>query len=85
MPLNYLFKNFKRGYKFTKSQENINHFVYTDDIKIFAKKENVQKILLQIIRINSHDIGIKFWIEESFRLIIKKKGKKRNNGRERTV
>ncbi len=29
----------KGGYKFTKSQEKINHFMYMDDHKLFAKNE----------------------------------------------
>ena len=33
IPLNYILKKFKEGYKFTKSQEKINPLIYMDDSK----------------------------------------------------
>ena len=39
MPLNHLFKKCTAGYKLSKSQENINHLMYMDDIKLFTKNE----------------------------------------------
>ena len=39
------------GYKFTKSQEKINHLMEMDDIKIFAQNEKELKTVLQTIRI----------------------------------
>ena len=39
MPLNHILKKCTAGYKFTKSQEKINHLMYMDDIKLFAKNE----------------------------------------------
>ena len=36
IPLNYILKKFTGRYKFTKSQENINHLMYMDDMKIFT-------------------------------------------------
>ena len=37
IPLNYIIRKCTRGYKFTKSQEKINHVMYTDNIKLFTK------------------------------------------------
>ena len=39
MPLNRIFRKFTNGYKLSKSQENITHLMYMDDIKMFAKNE----------------------------------------------
>ena len=39
MPLNNILKKCTAGYKLTKSQEKINHLMYIDDIKQFAKNE----------------------------------------------
>ena len=39
MSPNYILRKCTGGYKFTKSQENINHLIYMDDIKIFIKNE----------------------------------------------
>ena len=40
MSLNYILKKSTEGYKFTKSQNKINHLMYMDDMKLFAKKGN---------------------------------------------
>ena len=39
MPLNYIFKKCTKNSKFTKPPENIKHFMYMDDIKLFAQNE----------------------------------------------
>ena len=52
IPLNYVLRKCRGGdYKFTKSQEKINHLIYTDDSKIFAKNEKELETLIQTIRI----------------------------------
>ena len=37
MPLNHILRKCTGGYKLHKSQEKINHLIYMDDIKMFAK------------------------------------------------
>ena len=37
IPLNHIFKKSTGEYRLTKSQEKINHRMYIDDIKVFAK------------------------------------------------
>ena len=39
MPLNHIFRKCTAGYKLSISQENINHLMYMDDIKLLAKNE----------------------------------------------
>ena len=39
MPLNHILRKRTVGYKLTKSQEKINHLMYMDDIKLFAKNK----------------------------------------------
>ena len=38
MPLNDILRKCAAGYKLSRSQEKINHLMYMDDIKLFAKK-----------------------------------------------
>ena len=38
MPLNHILRKGTVGYKLSRSQEKINHLMYMDDIKLFAKK-----------------------------------------------
>ena len=37
MPLNHVLRKYAAGYKLSRSQEKINHVMYMDDIKLFAK------------------------------------------------
>ena len=39
MPLNHILRKCTAGYKLSRSQENVNHLMYMDDIKLFAKNE----------------------------------------------
>ena len=41
--LNYIFQQWTADYNFTKSQENINHLMDMDDIKLFAKKRKKKR------------------------------------------
>ena len=39
MPLNHILRKCTAGYKLSRSKEKINHLMYMDDIKLFAKNE----------------------------------------------
>ena len=39
MPLNHILRKFASGYKLLKSQEKINHIMYMNNIKLFAKNK----------------------------------------------
>ena len=43
MPLNHLLRKCTAVYKLSRSQEKINHLMYMDDIKLFAKKKKNKK------------------------------------------
>ena len=62
----------QKGYKFTKSQENIDLFLYTNDIKILAKNRKEQESFIQTIRIYNKYIGREFGIEKCAVLRMKK-------------
>ena len=38
LPINHILRKCTAGYKLSRSQEKINHLMYMDDIKLFAKK-----------------------------------------------
>ena len=63
MPLNHILRKCTAGYKLTRSQEKINHLMYMDDIKLFAKKEKERETLKHTVRIYSQNIGMEFGIE----------------------
>ena len=63
MPLNLLLRKMTAAYKLSRSQEKINHLMYMDDIKLFAKNENELETLIDAVRIYSQDIGMEFGLE----------------------
>ena len=64
MPLNHILRKCMAGYKLSRLQEKVNHLMYMDDIKLFAKNEKELETLIHTIRIYSQDIGMKFGIEK---------------------
>ena len=71
MPLNHILRKCTAGYKLSRLQEKINHLMYMDDIKLFAKNKGELETLIQTVRIYSQDIGMEFWIEKCIMLVTK--------------
>ena len=71
MPLNHILRKCAAGYKLRRQQEKINHQMYTDDIKLFAKNEKKMETLIHTVRIYSQDIGMEFGIEKCALLVMK--------------
>ena len=71
MPLNHILRKCISGYKLSRSQEKINHLMYMDDIKLFAKNEKELETLIHAIRIYSQDIGMEFGIEKCATFVMK--------------
>ena len=51
MPFNHILRKCTAVYKLSRTQEKINHLMYMDDIKLFAKNEKEMKTLLHAVRI----------------------------------
>ena len=60
MSLNYLLREYTAEYRLRKSQENINHLMSMDDMKLFARNEKELKTLIHAVRIYSLDIEMDF-------------------------
>ena len=75
MPLNHLLRKCTAAYKLSRSQEKINHLMYMDDIKLFAKNEKELETLIHAVIIYSQDIGIEFGIK-IFAMLVMKSGKR---------
>ena len=71
MPLNHILRKCAAGYKLTRSQEKINHLMYMDDFKLFAKNEKEMETLIYAVRMYSQDIGMEFGIEKCAMLVMK--------------
>ena len=81
MPLNHILRKCTAGYKLSRLQEKINHLMYIDDIKLFAKNEKELEILIHAVKIYSQDIEKEFGIEKCAMLVMKS-GKHLTDGME---
>ena len=70
------------GYKLSSSQEKVNHLMYMDYIKLFAKNEKELETLIHTVRIYSWDIGMEFGIEKSGMLVMKSGKRQLTDGME---
>ena len=75
MPLNHIFRKCTAGYKLRRSQEKVNHLMYMDEIKLFAKNEKGLETLIHTVIIYSQDIGMEFGIEK-WAMLVMKSGKR---------
>ena len=75
MPPNHILRKCTAGYELSRSREKINHLMYMDDIKLFAKNEKELETLIYAVRIYSQDMGMKFGIE-NWAMLVMKSGKR---------
>ena len=71
MPLNHIFRKCAAGYKLSRWQEKINHLMFMDDDKLFAKSEKSMETIIHAVRIFSQDIGMEFGIKKCAMLVMK--------------
>ena len=71
IPLNHIHRKCTTGYKLSRSQEKINHLMYIDDIKLFAKNVKELETLIHAVRIYYQDIGMEFGREKCAMLVMK--------------
>ena len=81
MPLNPILRKCIAGYKLSRLQQKVNHLMYMDDIKLFAKNEKQLETLTHAVRIYSQDIGMEFSIAKCAMLVMKS-GKHLTDGME---
>ena len=82
MPLNHLLRKCTAGYKLSRSQEKVNHLMYMNDIKLFAKFEKELETLIHTFRECSRDRGMKFGIEKCAMLVMKRGKRQLTDGME---
>ena len=78
IPLTLILRKCKNGYNFSRTKDKINHLLYMDDLKLFAKEEAGLDALIQTVRVFSSDIGMEFGIEKCA-VVIMKRGKMSNH------
>ena len=82
MPLKYILRKCTARYKISRLQEKINHLMYMDDIKLFAKSQKELETLIHAVTIYGQDIGMEFVIEKWAILVMKSSKRHLTDGME---
>ena len=72
IPLTVILPNSESAYQVSSNKEKINHLLFTDDLKSYAKNEKGLESLVQAVRIFSDGIGMEFGIDKCATLVLKK-------------
>ena len=72
VPLTRLLRRATAGYEWGNKGFKLNHLLFMDDLKLFAKSKNKTDSLAQTVHIFSEDIGMQFGIKKCGILIIDK-------------
>lgn len=83
-PLSHLLRRAKQGYQL-KTGHKINHLLYMDDLKLYAKNENDLTALIETTRIFSDNICMKFGLDKCARQIIHRGKIKLTDGLDLTI
>ena len=72
IPLTVIFNKSESAYQFSSNKEKINHRLFMDDLKLYAKNEKGLESLVQTVWIFSDDTGIEFGIDKYATLVLKR-------------
>ena len=72
VPLTWLLRRAKAGYEWGNKGFKLNHLLFMDDLKLFAKSKNQIDSLVQTVHIFSEDIGMQFGIKKCGVLIMER-------------
>ena len=72
IPLTQILGKLKSGYTL-KNGETLNHILFMDDLKIFAKSDSEVNGLVSTVQILSNDIGMEFGIKKVWCTCIEKR------------
>ena len=65
VPLSFILKKVNACYKWEKKEYKLNHLLFMDDLKLYAKSEEQTNTLVRTAHVFSTGIGIEFGIEKS--------------------
>ena len=71
IPLSQVLRKRKVGYTYA-NKTKVNHLLFMDDLKLYARTESQLDSLIQSVRIFSNDIGMKFAIVKCAVLVLKR-------------
>ena len=80
IPMTLVLRKVKSCYQLSKNGDKLNHLMYMDDTKLYAKDEESLKGLIQAVRVVSNDIGMEFGVEKCTILVPKRDKIVESNG-----
>ena len=80
IPMTLVLRKVKSCYQLSTNGEKLNHLMFMDDIKLYAKDEESLKGLIQTVRVVSSDIGMEFGVEKCAMLVLKRGKVVESNG-----
>ena len=72
VPLAWFLRRAKAGYEWGNKRSKLNHLLFMDDLKFFAKSKNQIDPMVQTVDILSEDIGMQFGIKKCGVLIMER-------------
>ena len=73
IPLTIILRKSESAHQFSSNKEKINHLLFMNDLKLYAKNEKGLEPLIQTVWIFSDDIGMEFGIDKCATLILKRR------------
>ena len=80
MPLSMILRKVNAGYEMKKDGCKINHLLFMDDLKLFARNEAEIDSLVQTVRIFSDANGMQFGLEKCASMTIKRRKRVHSDG-----
>ena len=72
VPLSLILKKVNACYKWGKKEYKLNHLLFMDDLKLYAKSEEQTNMLVRTVYVFSTDIGMEFGIKKCGILTMKR-------------
>ena len=61
LPLTHILRDAAPGYHFASHEQKVNHLLFMDDLKLYARNEKSLESLIQTVRVFSNDIRDGIW------------------------
>ena len=74
LPMSMVLRKCKAGYQLERGKMKVNHLLFIDDLKLFAKDENEIDSLVTTVNVFSEDIGMMFGVQKCG-VVVMKRGK----------
>ena len=80
LPMSIVLRKCRAGYQFGRGQVKVNHLLFMDDLKLFAKDEMEIDSLVRTVCVLSEDIGMKFGVQKCGSVVMKRGKVVNSNG-----